>query len=195
MPDLSLAQLHEIMPKLPIRDADRYLAPLNKAMRRWGIVTPNQQAAFLACMAHPSRQLRRWRTAKSGLEQEFNLKIGNTFPGDGPKYKAGGPISIEGRSQYNRASLALAAYTIAIYDTTLVRAPSLITLPEVGLQVAAWFWAKEENCLPLANSGTKEGLWFCYCRVTEKYSGKVKGWKAVRDCWKRARRVLGATES
>jgi putative chitinase len=188
--DLTLWQLHQIMPKLPMKMADLYLSPLNHAMREWDITTPQKQAAFLACLAAHSKQLRRWRDSGTGEGDEFSSVLGNFLPGDGRRFKAGGPFPIVGRAMYSLASRYLPGKYNLCYN------PNLITKPEVGLLVAAWLWAQHHKCNRFVDRyyGTEEGLWWCHWKLLgvgrwDRHK-KLKGWKAVRDAWNRAKRVL-----
>lgn len=185
---LNVAQLKEIFPKLPIADCYGYLHALNQAMERWEINTPNRQAMFLACLAAHSKQLRRWRDSGTGEKDEFNEELGNIFPGDGRKFKAGGPIPIKGRAMYVRAQRALG------FRSSLVNFPSMITRPDVGLQVAAWLWTNYHKCNLHADLGTLDALWWCHWKLLglRQWGNrkKLKRWKAVRDAWNRALEAL-----
>jgi|SRR5688572_26886156 len=179
MKKVTLWQLLSIMTRLPPRQADLYLPYINDAMHRWGIESTEQKAAFIACLAHPSRQLRKWRSEKSGWEREGREEIGNVFPGDGPKYKEGGPLPIVGRTMYYAAARGTGFLDLSTK-------PGIITHPEVGLMVAGWLWSKHLKLNAVVSDGNEDTLKWAWYKLT----GGNKGFRAVSIYWNRAKRAL-----
>lgn len=131
---LTLEQLRGIMPRLTEPKAISYLAPLNEAMREWAINTPHREAAFVAQIAHESGELRWWEELGDGKLYEGRRDLGNTQPGDGPRFKGRGPIQLTGRANYAAASAAL--------GLDLLAHPEMVAaIPIVGLSASGWFWA------------------------------------------------------
>lgn len=180
---ISGSQLLYIMPHLRQEAALLYIGSLNKAMEKWYINTPNRQAAFLALVAWESRELRKWRSERSGWEWEGMGEVGNVYPGDGPKYKEGGPLPIVGRALYRKAGLGIGV------GEELERLPSAITNPTIGFMVAGWYWNKL-GLSKHADTGDLMGL--VKIIIALKGREKIKG-KGLLIYWNRAKRALGLT--
>ena len=78
---------------------------LIKAMRDYGIVDPKERAHFLAQCAHESGGFSvttEFGGAKYFAKYEGRKDLGNTQPGDGPKYRGRGYIQITGRANYTK---------------------------------------------------------------------------------------------
>jgi putative chitinase len=163
---LSLGQLCEIMPTLSLEKAGLYLPLLAEAMIEASIATPRRAAAFLAQLAHESRELRAWVEGASGAAYEGRRDLGNVFPGDGPKFKGRGPIQLTGRANYRAAGDAL--------GVNLETQPELAAEREVGFRVAGWYWrTRGLNALADAND---------FDRITRRINGGLNG-KAQRDAY------------
>lgn len=128
---MRIEQLNIIMP-LAGRRAAGFLNPINTAMAEFEINTPLRAAAFLAQLAHESGQLRYMRELADGSAYEMRADLGNTWPGDGRRYKGRGPIQITGR--YNYAACG------AVLGLDLISNPELLEIPKNGCRAAGWFW-------------------------------------------------------
>jgi putative chitinase len=156
---LSPQQLRAIMPRLSGPQVTSYLPHLNAAMSGADITTPRRQAAFLAQLAHESGELRFWEELADGKAYEGRASLGNTQPGDGPRYKGRGPIQLTGRSNYRAAGRAL--------GIDLEAEPERAKAPEVGFRVAAWFWTSR-GLNALADSGD-------FREITRRINGGYNG--------------------
>lgn len=128
---MRIEQLNAIMP-LAGKRATAFLNPLNSAMLEFGIVSRLNQAAFLATVAHESAQLVYMRELADGSAYEMRASLGNTWPGDGMRFKGRGPIQITGRANYAACGAAL--------GLDLISNPELLEIPENGCRSAGWFW-------------------------------------------------------
>lgn len=73
------------------------------AMRKYGIAkTPLERAHFLAQTNHESGNFIYKEEIASGTAYEGRKDLGNTEPGDGPKYKGRGYIQLTGRANYRK---------------------------------------------------------------------------------------------
>jgi predicted chitinase len=175
---ITLEQLRQIMPNLSPETAAQYLPMLNAAMAEGQINTPQRRAAFLAQLAEESVQLQHFEEFANGNQYEGRLDLGNTQPGDGPRFKGRGPIQITGRSNYQRAGQAL--------GLDLIDNPELAARPDVGFRTAEWYWTTH-NLNAVADAGPAR-----FDDITRAINGGLTG-KAQRDMYyNRALQVLGA---
>jgi Predicted chitinase len=129
---ITLAQLIKIMPWAKPR-APLFLDGINATMAEFDISTPVRQAAFLAQIGHESGQLRYVQEIASGAAYEGRKDLGNTWPGDGIKFKGRGLLQITGRANYAACGKAL--------GLDLIDHPELLELPMNACRSAGWFWA------------------------------------------------------
>lgn len=174
--NLTLDQLRAIMPFAGQR-AEIFLASLNATMDEFGIDTPARQAAFLAQVAHESGSLRYTRELASGAAYEGREDLGNTEPGDGPRYRGRGLLQVTGRDNYRRCSLALYNDTQHLLDH-----PEVLELPDPACRSAGWFWLAH-HLNEKADAGDFE-------RITRIINGGTDGEAARLAFYERAQKVL-----
>lgn len=173
---MTLDQLRQIMPYAGQRAA-RYFQPLTDAMLEFGIDTPARQAAFLAQVAHESGSLRYVRELADGTAYEGRADLGNTQPGDGPRYKGRGLIQITGRANYRATSLALYGDEQLLLDR-----PQLLEEDVPACRSAAWFWWVR-GLNTLADTGQ-------FRAITRKINGGFNGYPDRLAIWEKAKGVL-----
>lgn len=145
---MRIEQLNQIMPQAGKRAA-QFLNALNSAMTEFGITSKLSQAAFLATVAHESGQLLYMRELASGQAYEMCKDLGNTWPGDGVRYKGRGPIQITGRANYAACGAAL--------GLDLITYPEQLEIPENGCRAAGWFW-QVNHLAKFAEAGDFDGV-------------------------------------
>lgn len=170
--------LRKVMPFSAGR-VDTFAQPLTDAMQEFQITTSRRRAAFLAQVAHESGELRYLRELASGQEYEPPSErakgLGNTEPGDGPRYKGGGLIQITGRANYHACGVEL--------GVPLEDQPTLIETPAVACRSAAWFWeTRGLNALADADQ---------FGEITRKINGGYNGLDQRIRYWLEARKVEG----
>ncbi len=133
----SEAVLAALMPDAKVVAVKEYFEPLHRGMDANGIDTPLRKAHFLAQLGHESCDLRYCEEIADGAAYEGRTDLGNTHPGDGPKFKGRGLIQITGRFNYSaygrhkeRDFLTPANYELVAKD------------PALAVDVSCWFWTK-----------------------------------------------------
>lgn len=126
-------QLKAIMSGATSINIQKYLDPLNKTMDEFEINNLLRQAAFLSQVAVESGQLRYNLELASGVAYENRKDLGNTQPGDGPRFKGRGLIQLTGRKNYHDVGQAL--------GLDLEHNPETVASdPELAARVAGYFF-------------------------------------------------------
>lgn len=155
-----------------------YFDHLVETLTTFEINTPARIAAFLAQIAHESGSMKYVIELADGKAYEGRKSLGNTQPGDGPKYKGRGLIQITGRNNYTELSKDLE------YD--FVFHPQDLANPRPACLSAGWFW-KRANLNPLADVVTVES----FKKITKKINGGYNGLDDRLKHWERCRTALG----
>lgn len=147
-------------------------------MLRYEMTTPLRQAHFLAQIGHESGELRFREEIASGRAYEGRRDLGNTEPGDGPRFKGRGLIQLTGRANYRDFAKAVGRQDEILADPTLVaRDPALC----VG--VAGWFWDRHG----LNAHADRDDL----LKVTKVINGGTNGLADRRRLLARAKGLFG----
>ncbi|NGM36291.1 peptidoglycan-binding protein [Methylobacterium sp. DB0501] len=96
------------------------------------IDTPLRIAHFLAQAAHESDSFCTTQEYASGTAYNGRADLGNTTPGDGPRYKGRGLFQLTGRANYRSFG--------ALLHLDLEDDPTLAAEPVVSLRIACAFW-------------------------------------------------------
>lgn len=185
--------------------AATFAGPLDHACVRFGINTPDRQAAFLAQTAHEcgmfQRLVENLNYSAVGLRKTWPARFneadalayarkperianrayggrngnGNEASGDGWKFIGRGAIQITGRSNYAACGAAL--------GLDLIAHPELLEQPDHACMSAAWFW-KANGCNELADAGLFE-------QIGRKINGGTNGADERRTLWIKARKAMG----
>lgn len=153
-------KLTVVMPRAMQKRIDLYYEPLVQGMTRYGIDTPRQIAHFIAQLAHESGSLLYAEELADGNAYNGRTDLGNTEPGDGPRFKGRGLIQLTGRNNYAQYS----QYTGIDY----VSDPTRVALdPFACVDVACWFW-QSRKIGPLADADDAKA-------VTKRINGGYNG--------------------
>ncbi|MGA1730527.1 MAG: L,D-transpeptidase family protein [Steroidobacteraceae bacterium] len=132
------------------------LKDLNDCLRRFDITSPARIRHFLAQIGHESGGLRWMKELADGSAYEGRKDLGNTEPGDGPRFKGAGAIQLTGRRSYQRfADFIGDPQVMEGVDYVAKRYPF----------VASGFWWRDNGMNALVDSGAS-------CR---QVSAKVNG--------------------
>jgi putative chitinase len=168
------AELLKAIPNAGPR-SDIFAEPLTAAMAEFEITTPQRKAAFLGQVAHESGSLRYVRELADGSAYEGRADLGNTEPGDGPRYRGRGLLQITGRSNYAACGIAL--------GLPLIGQPELLETPIAASRSAGWFW-KMKNLNQYADRNM-------YATITKLVNGGYNGLDDRLARWLEARKGLG----
>lgn len=80
---------------------------LNRCLEEYNITTLSRMRHFISQCSHESGAGLWPKELASGVAYEYRSDLGNTQPGDGPKYKGGGYIQLTGRYNYTTFSNAI----------------------------------------------------------------------------------------
>jgi predicted chitinase len=116
---------------LPLANVQQNWPVMKAALQEAGITDRNNALAILAISARESGMLP-IREFASGEAYEGRKDLGNTHPGDGPRYKGRGYIQLTGRANY-------AAYGAKI-GVDLVNNPDLALRPDIAAKIVVAYW-------------------------------------------------------
>ena len=134
-PAFSATLLALALPAARRAEVDRYSPGIAACFQRHGLTTPLRQANFLAQIGHESGSLRFSAEIASGAAYERRADLGNTQPGDGPRFKGRGLIQLTGRANYARFGEAIGRKAEILADPAL-----LATDADLAVEAAGWFW-------------------------------------------------------
>jgi putative chitinase len=169
-------QIKQMFPNAGSR-LDPHLPFIGPALEAAAIDTPERIAAFLAQVAHESGEYRWLEEIADGSAYEGRVDLGNTEPGDGPRFKGHGPIQITGRANHAACGAAL--------GIDLIANPRLICTPPYATASACWFWNTRRLSL-LADHG-----WFK--AITRGINGGLTNLSDRCQYWDRNRTLFGLT--
>ena len=187
--DATLAALLAGLPKGPTREKlavvmplavpkriDLFFDALVAGMKKHKITTPLRIAHFIAQLAHESGSFRYTEELADGTAYEGRADLGNTQPGDGPRYKGRGLIQLTGRANY-------AAYSKAAGVDYVARPQLVASDPYAAVDVACWFW-KTRGLNELADQDDVRA-------ITRRINGGFNGIDDRIDFLTRGKAVLG----
>lgn len=132
---------HEDMPGL-IKEAypastqanrDKYSTHLLDTALTYAINMPGRLSHWLSQLGHESGELKYSEEIASGRAYEGRKNLGNTQPGDGPRFKGRGLMQLTGRYNYTR-------YSRFKNDPDILSSPEYVSLPPLTVDVAGWYW-------------------------------------------------------
>ena len=107
--------------------------------------TPERIAMWCAQIGHESGGLRHMEEIADGFAYEGRVDLGNTKPGDGPKFKGRGPIQVTGRHNYTELSKWAFSKGIVPTKTYFVDKPEELASDKYGFTGVTWYWTTQRN--------------------------------------------------
>jgi predicted chitinase len=138
------------------------------AMRKYGITSKLERAHFLAQCAHESGNYVYKSELASGKAYEGRKDLGNTNPGDGPKYKGRGFIQVTGRANYE----AYSKYLVSKGLDNILNNPDLVATKYSADAACYWWKFLSRNITNLALKGSSSSV---VELVTRRVNGGTNG--------------------
>jgi putative chitinase len=176
--NLTTAKLKGIMLNATDANIGTYAPALFAKMPARAISTPLRQAHFLAQVGHESGELRYKEEIASGTAYEGRADLGNTQPGDGPRFKGRGLIQLTGRANYRQYGQAIQRDL-----TTNEQWKQVADDPNLAVDVACWFW-ETRNLNQYADQDD-------VTTITRRINGGVNGLDDRKRLLARAKCFLG----
>lgn len=160
--------------------AAEVLEPLKAACAFYGIDTPERLSMFLAQVGHESGGFRYTTELASGEAYEGRKNLGNTQPGDGPKFRGHGFLQTTGRANHVAVRDRLRARFADVPD--FEAEPERLAELQWACLSAADYWDMR-NINAAADAGDFE-------RVTRLINGGLNGFEDRKQRWERVKAVL-----
>jgi putative chitinase len=174
---LGRRSLQRVVPGLTKAQVQELARDLGQAMVDFDITTRRRAAMFVAQVAHESGGFvyreEIWGPTQAQRGYEGRHDLGNTYPGDGKRFRGRTYIQITGRANYREVSRAL--------KVDFVERPQLLALPVWAAKGAAWWW-DTHGCNQLADEGD-------FVAVTRRINGGTNGLESRKRYYRRARVV------
>jgi putative chitinase len=134
-PTLTAEKLQVIMANASAANIARYFQALVNMMANSQINTPLRIAHFLAQVGHESGDLIYSEEIADGSAYEGRADLGNTQPGDGPRFKGRGLIQLTGRANYTAFGKARGRDFVTPQNYL-----TIATDANLAVDVSCWFW-------------------------------------------------------
>ena len=146
--------------------ANKVIVDLNNCLNHYQIITPLEICHFLAQVLHESGCFRYNEEIASGEAYEGRKDLGNTFTGDGIRFKGRGYIQITGRANYSLISKD--------FNFDFLTHPEELSKSPYAMLCAGWYWDKRV----LNKLAAKDDI----VSITKKVNGGLNGLKD-RQFW------------
>lgn len=168
----------------------KWVDALNETFERWGIVTPNQQSAFIGQCGHECGNFKileenlnyRAATLMKLWPKRFpTLEIANVYAGNPKKIAnkvyadrmgnrdeaSGDGYRFRGRGCIQLTGHSNYYHASQACGVDFVKEPDLVAMPKYAAMTAGWFWATH-GCNPLADAAN-------WTALTKKINGGTIG--------------------
>lgn len=125
---------------LPLARYQELLPEMNRAMRSAGVTTQLRAAHWLSQLGHECLGLSALTEFASGEAYNGRLDLGNTQPGDGPRFRGRGAIMVTGRGHYTNLSKWAHGKGLVPTATYFVDNPEMLAADRYYCIGAEWYW-------------------------------------------------------
>lgn len=113
-----------------------------------GMVAANCTTVYRAAMwcaqiGHESVGLKYMEELADGTAYNGRKDLGNTQPGDGPRFKGRGPIQLTGRHNYGIFGQWCVSKNLLSDPNYFINNPTAVASPIWGFLAASWYWTVE----------------------------------------------------
>ena len=147
---------------------------LNKYMPQYEVNSYLRVCHFLAQAAHESASFRTLEEYASGAAYEGRKDLGNTYKGDGVRYKGRGIFQLTGRANYRSIGAKI--------GKDLENNPTLAATPEVSVLTALEYW-KSRKLNDFADKDDVE-------TITRKINGGLNGYDDRKKYLSKIKNIL-----
>jgi predicted chitinase len=185
-PDDAVLLAYAMGESLPLDRYRELLPQVREALEQSQCYTPRRAAQWIAQIGHESAGLLYMEEIADGWAYEGRADLGNTEPGDGPRFKGHGPIQITGR--FNHAAVSEWAFERGLVPsaTYFLEFPGELGGDRYGFLGAVWYWTVARPGInAMADSEDLEG-------VTRAINGGLNGLEDRRSRYWRALEVASA---
>jgi predicted chitinase len=145
---------------VPQENVERYWPGIASALQEAGMTSPEEVAAVLATIKVETGSFEPLTELADGWAYEGREDLGNTEPGDGPRFKGRGFIQLTGRDNYEHYG--------ALLGVDLATNPDLALDPEVSARILVRYF-QERNVDDAARAGD-------WGSVRSLVNGGYNGW-------------------
>lgn len=153
---------------------DSVIAQIPDTAEKFNITTPLRLAHFLAQCAHESGKFKWAVEFASGDAYEGRKDLGNTEPGDGPRFKGRGYIQLTGRANYTAFSKFCGEDCVANPDLVATKYP---------MMSAAYFFEKNSIWKVCDKGATEDIVKAVTKMVNGGYNGLDERQKYFNEYW------------
>jgi len=161
-PDDAQLLAYSMGESLPLDRYRQLLPAVRDALVQSECTTPQRAAQWLAQIGHESGGLKWMEELADGSAYEGRADLGNTEPGDGPRFKGHGPIQITGRTNHTQVSEWAFGCGLVPSATYFVEFPAELAGDRYGMLGAVWYWTVARPQInSLCDAGDTEGVTQC----------------------------------
>ncbi len=158
------------------------VAPLEVACRQASCNTVNRVSMFLAQIGAESGSLRWTEELADGTAYNGRTDLGNTQPGDGPRFKGRSFIQITGRTHYVNLSKWAHDHGYVPSATYFVDNPTHLAWDQYAFLGPVWYWVVARPQLnSLADKGDINGGTYAVNGGYNNLSGRTSRWNKCRS--------------
>ena len=151
--------------------SDKQLADLNSCLNRFEINTHPRMRHFLSQTAEESGGLKWMKELASGEQYQGRRDLGDTHPGDGPKYKGAGVLQLTGRDNYQ-------AFANYIHDSKVMEGVNYVSITYPFTSGGFWWYKNNMNALCDRGATVEE--------ITRRVNGGLNGLAQREAYYKKA---------